>query len=59
MRFRIKREEIWIQEIEVEAENLHEARKKASVEDGVINTDPQFRRLTSMDTWEGEMIKER
>jgi hypothetical protein len=52
MRFIVKRKEIWIQEIAVDADTEEEARKKAERDDGTMDTDPQFREFFRPDKWE-------
>lgn len=42
MRFIVKRKELWIQVITVEAPNVDKALEKAKESDGLIEDDPRF-----------------
>jgi hypothetical protein len=52
MRFTVRRKEIWIQEISVEAPTPEEARQKAAKDDGEMREDPQFQRFHHPENWE-------
>lgn len=51
MRFTVRRKEIWIQKIVVDADSPEEARKKAERDDGEMNEDPQFRSFHHPEGW--------